>query len=181
MAFSFFHPQKPRQFTYEPRFYRLEDEKDENGRERTEEEKLAIRLENSWSSKRTVRSRRGPNRSIVFVVAITALLIFFISSKAFTRMFEVFGKQPQDNGVAATEQPQHWVVTDSTGIRDTIYKGDIGGIFSNRIDSLAMLGFLGEFGDNEQMKKKLGDEYEMVKMRMDQLNEEYERTCEQAQ
>jgi hypothetical protein len=181
MAFPFFHPEKPRQFNYEPRFYRPENDKDEQGNERTEGEKLAQKLDHAWGNRRSAQTRRGGNRSILILVAVVALIVLFISSKAFTRMFEVFGSKPENSGIVTDGQPQRWVVTDSTGRRDTLTQGNIGGIFADRIDSLAILAFRGEFGNDEQMQQALGNEYPIVKRRMDQLNEEYERTREQAQ
>ena len=119
-------------------------------------------------------------RSLNGIVDHAVLIVLFIGSKSFTRLFEIFGNRPKTEFTEA-EQPSYRIYRDSTGRCDTIYQGEIGGIFSRRIDSLAILAFRGEFGDDEQMKEKLGDEYEIVRMKMDQLNEEYERATEPVQ
>ena len=117
---------------------------------------------------------------ILLIAGVTLLIVLFIGSKSFTRLFEIFGNRPKTEFTEA-EQPSYRIYRDSTGRCDTIYQGEIGGIFSRRIDSLAILAFRGEFGDDEQMKEKLGEEYEIVRMKMDQLNEEYERATEPVQ
>lgn len=175
MAFSFFHQQKPREFTYIPRYYSPENEKDENGSELSEQEKRAKRLESAWDARRSHRPRRAPQLSIALVCVGVVMLVVFINSKAFVRLFEVFGQQQTPTETVSPEQADFIVKVDSTGHRDTIYNEGIGGMFSNRIDSLAIMGFTNYWKNTEEMKKALGDEYEIVKMRMDQMNEEYER------
>lgn len=175
MAFSFFHQQKPREFTYIPRYYNPENEKDENGNERSEEEKRAKRLENAWDVRRSHRPRRAPQLSIALVCVGVVMLVVFINSKAFVRLFEIFGQQTTPTETVSPEKADYFVKVDSTGTRDTIYNEGIGGMFAHRIDSLALMGFTNYWGSSDAMKKALGDEYEIVKMRMDQMNEEYER------
>ena len=173
--FSFFNPPKPRQFHYEPRYYKPEEEPGKDGKEPTDREKLERKLEQSWKFGRSSTQKRRSMFSIVMIAGVTLLIVLFIGSKSFTRLFEIFGNRPKTEYTEA-EQPSYRIYRDSTGHCDTIYKGEIGGIFARRIDSLAILAFRGDFGDDEQMKKELGEEYEIVKMRMDQLNEEYERS-----
>lgn len=179
--FSFFNPPKPRQFHYEPRYYKPEEEPDENGNEATEREKLERKLKRSWNFSGSTTRNRRPMFSIFIIAGVTVLLVIFIGSKGFLRMFEVFGKKPQTE-FSEMEPPAyriHKYYQGDTLVCDTIYKGEIGGIFSRRIDSLAFLAFRGDFGDDEQMREKLGDEYEIVKMRLDQILEDYERTNNQ--
>ena len=178
--FSFFNPPKPRQFHYEPRYYKPEEETGKDGKEPTDREKLERKLEQSWKFGRSATQKRRSMFSIVMIAGVTLLIVLFIGSKSFTRLFEIFGNRPKSEFTEA-EQPSYRIYRDSTGRCDTIYQGEIGGIFSRRIDSLAILAFRGEFGDDEQMKEKLGDEYEIVRMKMDQLNEEYERATEPVQ
>ena len=139
------------------------------------------KLDQSWKFGQSAKQKKRPMFSIVMIAGVTLLIVLFISSKSFTRLFEVFGSKPKVEVDAEAEQPDYRVYVDSTGQRDTLFMGPIGGIFSRRIDSLAILAFRGDFGDDEQMRKELGDEYEIVKMRMDQLNEEYERSYESLQ
>lgn len=178
--FSFFNPPKPRQFHYEPRYYKPEEELGKDGKEPTDREKLERKLEQSWKFGRSATQKRRSMFSIVMIAGVTLLIVLFIGSKSFTRLFEIFGNRPKSEFTEA-EQPSYRIYRDSTGRCDTIYQGEIGGIFSRRIDSLAILAFRGEFGDDEQMKEKLGEEYEIVRMKMDQLNEEYERATEPVQ
>ncbi len=178
--FSFFNPPKPRQFHYEPRYYKPEEEPGKDGKEPTDREKLERKLEQSWKFGRSSTQKRRSMFSIVMIAGVTLLIVLFIGSKSFTRLFEIFGNRPKTEFTEA-EQPSYRIYRDSTGRCDTIYQGEIGGIFSRRIDSLAILAFRGEFGDDEQMKEKLGEEYEIVRMKMDQLNEEYERATEPVQ
>ena len=147
----------------------------------TPQEKLERKLDQSWKYGRSAKHKQRSMFSIVMIAGITLLIVIFIGSKSFTRMFEVFGSKPKVETIVE-EPPAYRVFCDSTGHCDTLYMDSpIGGIFSRRIDSLAILAFHGDFGDDEQMKKELGDEYEIVKMRMDQLNEEYERIVESVQ
>ena len=178
--FSFFNPPKPRQFHYEPRYYKPEEEPGKDGKEPTDREKLERKLEQSWKVGRSATQKRRSMFSIVMIAGVTLLIVLFIGSKSFTRLFEISGNRPKSEFTEA-EQPSYRIYRDSTGRCDTIYQGEIGGIFSRRIDSLAILAFRGEFGDDEQMKEKLGEEYEIVRMKMDQLNEEYERATEPVQ
>ena len=138
------------------------------------------KLDQSWKFGQSAKQKKRPMFSIVMIAGVTLLIVLFISSKSFTRLFEIFGNKPKVEKME--EEPQVYrIYRDSTGRCDTLFMGPIGGIFSRRIDSLAILAFRGDFGDDEQMRKELGDEYEIVKMRMDQLNEEYERSYESLQ
>ena len=175
---SFFNLPKPKPFHYEPRYYKPEEEPDENGNEVTEREKLERKLKRSWGfSSSTTRNHR-PMSSIFLIAGVTVVLVLFIGSKGFVRLFEAFAKKPQSE-YSEAEPPEYYIhkyYQGDTLVCDTIYQGRLGGPYAEVIDSLAYMAFRGEFGDDKQMRAELGDQYEIVKRRLDQLNEEYERS-----
>ena len=179
--FSLFNPPKPRQFHYEPRYYKPEEEPDENGNPPSDREKLARKLKQAWGFSGSTNHNRRPMLSVFLIAGVVVILVIFMGSKGFVRMFEAFGKKPQSE-FSEMEPPAYRIYKYYKGdtlVCDTIYNGEIGGIFAPRVDSLAWMAFRGELGDDEQMREKLGDEYEIVKMRLDQILEDYERTNNQ--
>lgn len=80
--FSFLHRPEPKRFTYKPRYYDPDKEKDaETGHVPDETELFARRLHRSWESKRTARNeskRKSSSRAILWSVVILALLLYVI-------------------------------------------------------------------------------------------------------
>lgn len=180
MAFTFFHRPKPKQFHYEPRFYNPDNEKDENGNELSEEEKRENRMHRSWEDNRDSRSTRRSPRTIIWLVVIAAFILYVIGSKAFNRMTTYMGTPEVPTEQPAPSEKVLGYAKDSTGKVETLCRGEIGGPFYHRIDSIALAKF-SEMPVNQKdwpafyakMKAELGDEYELVRERLNEICNDY--------